>query len=166
MPKQLSLRNWTGRKKASPALEQDISNATGSSFFIRPEQEERTKEQEEYSSAANSAAQNTSALNEHGLTLLNPNSERDTTNYVVDVVAIHGLGGDAFKTWTHENGKLWLRDFLLDDLPGARIFTYGYDSGFAFSNETSTLRDYARTLLEDLRSKRRLAQVRNNRMTV
>ena len=31
----------------------------------------------------------------------------------VDVVAVHGLQGDAYKTWEYENGTLWLRDFYL-----------------------------------------------------
>jgi alpha-beta hydrolase superfamily lysophospholipase len=48
-------------------------------------------------------------------------------------VAVHGLGGDALKTWTAENGKMWLRDFLPDDLRDgaaschARVMTFGYD---------------------------------------
>jgi hypothetical protein len=43
------------------------------------------------------------------------------------------LGGDALKTWTAENGKMWLRDFLPDDLRDgaaschARVMTFGYD---------------------------------------
>lgn len=46
----------------------------------------------------------------------------------VDIIAVHGLNGNANKTWTHPNGKLWLKDFLPTALPGARIFTYGYDA--------------------------------------
>jgi len=48
-------------------------------------------------------------------------------------VAVHGLGGDALKTWTADNGKMWLRDFLPDDLRDgaapchARVMTFGYD---------------------------------------
>src|ERR1700684_2527676 len=30
----------------------------------------------------------------------------------VDIIAIHGLGGTPYKTWTHENGVLWLRDVV------------------------------------------------------
>ncbi|KAF2832663.1 hypothetical protein CC86DRAFT_271853, partial [Ophiobolus disseminans] len=46
----------------------------------------------------------------------------------VDVVAIHGLNGHAYKTWQHENETLWLQDLLPDVLPGSRIYTYGYSS--------------------------------------
>jgi hypothetical protein len=69
------------------------------------------------------------------------------TTYNADIIAIHGLGGTAFKTWTHGNGRLWLRDFAPNEFPGARVYTYGYDSGFAFSKGTGTLRDFAITLL-------------------
>ena len=40
-------------------------------------------------------------------------------------------------------------------LPKARIFTYGYNSGIAFTGSASKIDDYARTLLERLRAKRR-----------
>jgi len=48
-------------------------------------------------------------------------------------MAVHGLGGDAYQTWTASNGKLWLRDFLPFDLLAegtktARIMTFGYDA--------------------------------------
>jgi hypothetical protein len=94
---------------------------------------------------------------ELGLISLNPHAvdgaaiEPARKRYHIDIVAVHGLGGDAYKTWTHENGKLWLRDFVPDELPGARIFSYGYNSAFVFSRETGTLRDYARGLLENIR---------------
>lgn len=39
--------------------------------------------------------------------------------------------------------------------PKARIFTYGYNSGVAFTGSASKIDDYARTLLERLRAKRR-----------
>ncbi|KAI9748141.1 MAG: hypothetical protein M4579_007306, partial [Chaenotheca gracillima] len=89
-----------------------------------------------------------------GLFLLNKDVSSPASTYQVDVVAVHGLGGGAFKTWTDEKGNIWLRDLLIEDLPGARIFTYGYNSAFLFSRETSTLREYARALLEAIRSER------------
>ena len=105
------------------------------------------------------ATPESTAADRYGLFLLNKEASSHTT-YNLDVVAVHGLGGDAYKTWTHENGKLWLRDLLVDDLPGARIFTYGYNSAFVFSRETSTLKEYARMLLEAIRSERTSTEVR------
>ena len=51
----------------------------------------------------------------------------DGTTYPVDIVAIHGLNGDNRKTWEIE-GVNWLQDFLPQDLPGARVFSYGYNA--------------------------------------
>ncbi|CAG7850628.1 SubName: Full=Related to kinesin light chain {ECO:0000313/EMBL:CCA75937.1} [Serendipita indica DSM 11827] len=47
---------------------------------------------------------------------------------VVDIVAIHGLQGHREKTWTTDDGHLWLRDLLPVDIPNARILAYGYDA--------------------------------------
>ncbi|KAH7091508.1 hypothetical protein FB567DRAFT_490488 [Paraphoma chrysanthemicola] len=65
----------------------------------------------------------------------------------VDIVAIHGLNGDAFTTWQHENGTIWLRDLLPNTFPGSRVFTYGYPSELFWSSSVATLRDYSRNLL-------------------
>ena len=81
------------------------------------------------------------------------------SQYMVDVIAVHGLGDSPFETWKHSNETIWLQDFLLEDLPGARAFTFGYDSQWIFSRETSLLRDYARTFLEDVRNARRDEEV-------
>lgn len=53
------------------------------------------------------------------------------------------------RTW--ETGdRLWLRDFLPKDLRTARIFTFGYDSGTAFTDSKSRISDFATQLLEKL----------------
>ncbi|PVF91412.1 TPR-like protein [Serendipita vermifera] len=49
-------------------------------------------------------------------------------NPVVDIVAIHGLGGHRERSWTAKNGKMWLKDFLPNDISNARILTYGHDA--------------------------------------
>ncbi|KAK3387786.1 hypothetical protein B0H63DRAFT_559240 [Podospora didyma] len=72
----------------------------------------------------------------------------------VDIVAIHGLGGDAYRTWTGDNDKLWLRDFLPSRLRDARIFTYGYDSVVAFSKSSAEVDDFARDLLQRVKAVR------------
>lgn len=68
----------------------------------------------------------------------------------VDLVAVHGLQGDAYKTWEAEDGNLWLRDNLPEDVPQARILTFGYDSAVAFTPSVSTIEDIARSLLNRL----------------
>ncbi|KAF7914114.1 uncharacterized protein EAF01_000520 [Botrytis porri] len=74
--------------------------------------------------------------------------------YKLDIVALHGIKGDAFKTWTEKNEdgvkNMWLRDQLPNELPGARIFSFGYDANVLFSRGTGTIEDFATALLEDL----------------
>lgn len=68
--------------------------------------------------------------------------------YEVDIVAIHGLNGTAYGTWTHEKtSTLWLRDFLPNDIPGARILTFSYPSHLLFSKSKASTNDYAQVLL-------------------
>jgi hypothetical protein len=90
----------------------------------------------------------------YGLFLLNENEPADSSKGLkgVDIVAIHGLNGDAYTTWQHENGTLWLRDMLPSDLPGSRVFTYGYPSELFWSNSVATLQDYSRNLLGSLKA--------------
>ncbi|KAF4627331.1 hypothetical protein G7Y89_g10820 [Cudoniella acicularis] len=58
------------------------------------------------------------------------------------IVAVHGLGGDSFSTWTDtSSGCLWLRDLLpqVQSLKTARIMTFGYDArAFVRPFESST----------------------------
>ncbi|GFP59757.1 nephrocystin-3 [Trichoderma asperellum] len=49
----------------------------------------------------------------------------------IDIVAVHGLGGQGFRSWISLEGgksKFWLEDLLGEDIPNARIMTYGYVS--------------------------------------
>ncbi|KAK6350003.1 hypothetical protein TWF696_006255 [Orbilia brochopaga] len=65
---------------------------------------------------------------QYGVNVLSPGIDP-----VVDIILVHGLGGDPFKTWTHSNGKkdtgvLWPRDLLPREIPEVRILSYGYDT--------------------------------------
>ena len=77
-----------------------------------------------------------------------------TSTWPIDIVALHGITGDAYKTWEHENGTLWLRDLLQPDFPGSRVFSYGYDADVFFSLGTGDLETFARTMLQSVKQSR------------
>lgn len=75
------------------------------------------------------------------------------------IVAVHGFGGP-LHTWTHDvSGKLWLRDFLPKDLPGARIMSFGYDSMVVNSKSIQGMIESVADLLLQLRYRRLLPEV-------
>jgi hypothetical protein len=74
----------------------------------------------------------------------------DTPAFGPDIVAVHGLNGDPFTTWTHSNESLWLRDFLPASLPTARVYTFGYSSEVAFTRSRASVDQFARMLLNAL----------------
>jgi len=104
-----------------------------------------------------------------GLKLFNTNNRqcKEIGDFQVDIVALHGLDGSRESTWTFgetsgqqsEQGSLWLRDYLPADLPGSRIFTYGYNSKVKGSRSVSGINDFALQLLEDLRLERKTHEV-------
>ncbi|RYP93795.1 hypothetical protein DL770_000167 [Monosporascus sp. CRB-9-2] len=55
----------------------------------------------------------------HGLFRLHPEPQNlyNHLDFDVDIVAIYGLGGHAFNTWTDKDGHLWLRDSLPARVP-------------------------------------------------
>ncbi|KAJ5603985.1 hypothetical protein N7537_006941, partial [Penicillium hordei] len=69
------------------------------------------------------------------------------------IVAVHGLGGHLFRTWTHESQCCWLRDLLPVDIPDARIMTFGYDAN-VIGSSMNTFKDSAQLLLQHLLLKR------------
>ncbi|KIW35358.1 uncharacterized protein PV07_02057 [Cladophialophora immunda] len=78
-----------------------------------------------------------------------------TTSSSIDVVAVHGLGGDLVNTWTHpKSKKFWLQDFLPLQIPDARVLTFGYNADAAFGQSTGEIVDHAKSLLSSLVDKR------------
>ncbi|KAG6045408.1 hypothetical protein E4U39_002406 [Claviceps sp. Clav50 group G5] len=63
----------------------------------------------------------------------------DPKDAEIDIVAVHGLGGQGFHSWTSWDSKTrkakpWLQELLGVDFPKARIMTFGYLSdGITFS---------------------------------
>ena len=78
-------------------------------------------------------------------------------------MAVHGLGGDAINTWTHPKSKaFWLKDFLPQQIPDARIMTFGYNADVTFSKSTAEIIDHAKSLLTSLVDKREEPEVGNS----
>ena len=94
----------------------------------------------------------------YGLTqLYNPTV--DSTEITADVVAITGLDGHAYGSWSGGNPKrMWLRDFLSKDLPKCRVMIYGYNSKLSIPG-LHTIADFGRGLREELLRARRSDQV-------
>jgi protein SERAC1 len=66
------------------------------------------------------------------------------------VIFVHGLMGDAFKTWG-KDGVLWPKQLVGPALPNARIITYGYDADVfrLFSTvSTNTIFTHSRGLIK------------------
>jgi hypothetical protein len=89
----------------------------------------------------------------------------DTDSLKISLVAVHGLSGHAFGSWSHfdESTKkyiMWLRDFLGEDVPGIRVMIYGYEARLDKTTTMSRLIDYRRSFLGELLSCRRGNEVR------
>ena len=89
-----------------------------------------------------------------------------TVNYAIDhcqfsIVAVHGLDGHLEKSWTADNGVLWLRDLLPERIPHARILTYGYDAYTRGRDRLAkeSLHDLANDLVSSLATERRISKV-------
>jgi len=78
-----------------------------------------------------------------------------TPDVAFDIVFVHGLGGDLYDTWTHENGAFWPK-WLATRFGATNVYTAGYDSGIftSFLNgDGASLADRATTLLDRLASR-------------
>ena len=86
---------------------------------------------------------------------------RPESEPTIDIVAVHGLNGDAVKSWTSDKLKIcWLShpDLLPKYLKCARVLTWGYNANTAslLGKKTSTDRvlQHAQTLIAHLQADR------------
>ena len=82
-------------------------------------------------------------------------------------MAVHGLNPldkrcHAEATWT-VGDKMWLRDFLPERIPEARILLFGYNSNVAFQTASSGVREQAENLLNQLEKVRVVCMPRLHR---
>lgn len=81
-----------------------------------------------------------------GLTPLNTPQEP----ILADIVAVTGLAGHAFGSWSSSSQQMWLRDFLPRDIPDVAIYTYGYDSRLQYALSRNIISDHARRFVDRL----------------
>lgn len=86
-----------------------------------------------------------------------------THHFQYSIVAVHGLNGDAYKTWTSDKGDIcWLNDksLLPKYLPKARILTWGYNANVTAPKGGTTSADrilqHAHTLVAQLHADRKV----------
>jgi hypothetical protein len=73
---------------------------------------------------------------------------------------VHDLGGHPFESWMSNNtGKMWLKDFLPDDVTGIRVMSYGYSSSLSDESIDIDFLDHRRNLLQVLENSRRTTPV-------
>ncbi|KAB2109740.1 hypothetical protein AG0111_0g1537 [Alternaria gaisen] len=111
--------------------------------------------------APEASSSSTPTYEKYGLIQLWPeNNEIGDTR--IDLIALPGLDtsvstddgcNHTIETFTAKNKKLWLRDFLPEDLPNVRVMDYGY-SAKVVSHEDNTLFEEAEKLLRKLERKR------------
>src|SRR5215472_10987248 len=77
------------------------------------------------------------------------------------IIAVTGLAGHAFGSWKSKGRpEMWLRDFLPESIPNARILTYGYDSRLPGSQSDDSVPDLSKRLLESIKTIRNEVTVR------
>ena len=173
------------KKKEKGSLRSNPANQTSSSVLVSsnpstnapaifPNNDNNTTivlERPEAGHAPFSSLEENSTLNKALQEQLFPNGHmygvrvlHSPQNPVVDIVFVHGLNGNPYKTWMEpEKGVYWPVHLLPKDVPNARIMTFGYDADWKNSKGlesffqpvgTCSLTDHAVALVSDLTGKR------------
>jgi hypothetical protein len=91
--------------------------------------------------------------------LYRPTNGSDISIYII---AVHGLGGHATKTWSANDQTCWLSDpsMLSKYMPNARVLAYGYNANISSWGQKKTSKDrilqHAVTLVQSVQSERSL----------
>lgn len=167
----MSLRGRFQRTEISsiPSDTEDrITSATvpGSHNLVVPAfNTDRITQDANHSDAESTFDQPPKRFDKYGLHFLNEQqfkADQESGNqlFSLDIVAVHGLNGDAYDTWTSkETGNMWLYHFLPQEIPGARLFSFGYPSEIGLTFATGKVEDFARSLLNGLKTRRYSAEV-------
>ncbi|KAI1828425.1 hypothetical protein F4861DRAFT_181759 [Xylaria intraflava] len=86
-----------------------------------------------------------------GLTVFNNITDEDNA---VDIVGVTGLAGRPFGSWQYEDGSMWLRDYLPNDIPNVSVSVFGYSSKLVNSDSHATLRNFSDDFLDRLATSR------------
>ncbi len=66
------------------------------------------------------------------------------------VVAVHGLAADPLQTWVAKKGEWnWLKNQLIEIIPDAQVWTFGYESNWTGDNSVDTRLSEVATSLVD-----------------
>ena len=81
--------------------------------------------------------------------------EPKTETKIVNIVFVHGLGGAARETWTHQPSNTFWPSLLPEDdrFANARISTFGYDADFKnifAAKNVLDISDFSKQLLDAL----------------
>lgn len=94
----------------------------------------------------NTGAQGDEVNSDRPTLVLAPGCTESPADPVIDVVFLHGLGGDRWHTWTGNEQEGFWPEWLAEDFPNCAIYTAGYDSnqlaGF-LTGEGASIRDIA-----------------------
>ncbi|KFY22657.1 hypothetical protein V493_06435 [Pseudogymnoascus sp. VKM F-4281 (FW-2241)] len=100
-----------------------------------------------------------------GITVLRSFSKVD--EHRIDIIAISGLGGNAFGSFKARDGQhMWLCDSLPRDLPGSQIMIYGYDTQLHGSTSFQDLESLASSLRASIAAQRTLGSIDAKSRTV
>ncbi|KAF8529585.1 hypothetical protein BU17DRAFT_16076, partial [Hysterangium stoloniferum] len=78
---------------------------------------------------------------------------------IYSIVTIHGFDGHREESWTADNGKLWLQDFLPHTIPTAWILSYGYNAYTHSSLSEQTLHGHTQDFLARLSMSRKTGEI-------